>query len=219
MPTHEVTAAVVCAGSKRTQIQKAFPTIKGLKWTNGAVSNCVYKGVPIRHIILDVMGQKEEDLVGKGLHLVTVGYDADFQGKHYEVSVPIEIALDPKNEITLAYSMNGEDIPAVHGYPVRLICPGYIGVRSTKWVRQIIIHKEMADSTPQRRDYKIVKDADITKVQWDMWKCVYGQVINSAFVKPAKETEVTVNENGKVDITGWAHGNGESGNQVTRVQL
>jgi len=43
------------------------------------------------------MGQKEEDLIGKGLHLVTVGYDADFQGKHYEVSVPIEVALDPKN--------------------------------------------------------------------------------------------------------------------------
>ena len=53
------------------------------------------------------MGQKEEDLVGKDLHLVSVGYDADFQGKHYEVSVPIENALDPKNEMILAYSMNG----------------------------------------------------------------------------------------------------------------
>ena len=63
--------------------------------------------MPLRHVILEVMGQKEEDLVGKDLHLVSVGYDADFQGKHYEVSVPIENALDPKNEMILAYSMNG----------------------------------------------------------------------------------------------------------------
>ena len=107
LPTQEVMAAVVCAGSKRKQIQTAFPTVKGLKWTNGAASNIIYKGVPLRYVILEVMGQKEEDLVGKDLHLVSVGYDADFQGKHYEVSVPIEQALDPKNEMILAYSMNG----------------------------------------------------------------------------------------------------------------
>lgn len=80
------------------------------------------------------MGYKEEDIVGKGLHLVTVGLDADFQGKHYEVSVPIEVALDPHNEVTLCYEMNGEDLPAVHGYPLRLVVPGFIGVRSPKWV-------------------------------------------------------------------------------------
>ena len=74
----------------------------------------------------------------------------------------------------LAYEMNGEPIPKVHGFPVRMVSPGYIGVRSAKWVNKLIISSEMADSTPQRRDYKIVKDADITKVDWAAWKCVYG---------------------------------------------
>jgi len=43
-------------------------------------------------------------------------------------------ALNPKNEVLLAYEMNGQAIPNVHGYPVRMISPGYIAVRSCKWV-------------------------------------------------------------------------------------
>lgn len=74
----------------------------------------------------------------------------------------------------LAYEMNGEEIPIVHGYPVRLLCPGYIGVRSTKWLKSLCIHTEMAESTPQRRDYKMVTDKDISKVDWNAWECVYG---------------------------------------------
>ena len=148
MPKHNVMATIVCAGSKRRAIQKHFPTVKGLKWTNGAVGNSIYTGVTLRHILLEVMGQKEEDLVGKGLHLVAIAYDADFQGKNYEVSVPIEDALNPLNEVILAYEMNGEEIPTVHGYPVRMLCPGYIAVRSAKWVHKIVISEEMADSAP-----------------------------------------------------------------------
>lgn len=81
---------MACAGNKRRYVQTEFPTIKGLKWTIGAVGNAVYKGVLVRDLILKTMGKKEEDLVGKGLHLIAVGYDADFQGKNYEVSIPIE---------------------------------------------------------------------------------------------------------------------------------
>lgn len=115
--------------------------------------------------------------------------------------------------------MNGEPIPAVHGYPLRMVSPGYIGVRSPKWLNKLIISTDMADSTPQRRDYKIVKDKDITKVDWNAWKCVYGQVINSAFAFPQYNQEVSLDAQGAVEINGWAHGNGETGSQVVRVQL
>jgi nitrate reductase (NAD(P)H) len=47
--------------------------------------------------------------------------------------------LDDKNEIILAYEMNDEEIPMLHGYPVRLLVPGFIGVRSVKWVDKLII--------------------------------------------------------------------------------
>jgi DMSO/TMAO reductase YedYZ molybdopterin-dependent catalytic subunit len=164
MKSIDVTATIACAGNKRKSLAAEYPNIKGLKWTIGAVGNSVYRGVPIRDVLLDVMGKKEEDLIGKGLHLITIAYDADFQGKHYEVSIPIEEALDPRNEVILAYEMNGQLIPKVHGFPVRMVVPGYIGVRSAKWVHKIIISTEEADSAPQRRDYKIVKDKSMDTV-------------------------------------------------------
>lgn len=213
MPRHSVMAAIVCAGSKRTAIQNKFPTVKGLKWTNGAIGNTVYTGVTMRHVLLEVMGLKESEVCGKDLQLIAIAYDADFQGTHYEVSIPLDDALDPRNEVLLAYEMNGEPIPAVHGFPIRMLSPGYIGVRSAKWVHKLVISTEMADSTPQRRDYKIVKDADITKVNWAAHKCVYGQVINSAFAQPFNgDTVVPDATTGCVEISGWAHGNGERGN-------
>ena len=51
----------------------------------------------------------------------------------------MEYALDSSREVMLAYEMNGEDIPKVHGFPIRLVCPGMIAVRSCKWVMQLII--------------------------------------------------------------------------------
>ena len=104
---HELDVCIACAGSKRRPLQEEFPTIKGLKWTNGAAANAVYKGVLVRDILLKKMGLKEEDLIGKGLQLVTISYDSDFQGTEYEVSVPIEHALDPSKQIMIAYEMNG----------------------------------------------------------------------------------------------------------------
>ena len=69
---------IACGGSKRSALKSVFPGVKGLPWTNGALGNALYKGVQIRDLLLLTMKLKEEDLVGKGLHLVAIGYDADF---------------------------------------------------------------------------------------------------------------------------------------------
>jgi len=84
----------------------------------------------------------------------------------------------------LAYEQNGEPLKEVHGFPLRLITPGCIAVRSPKWVSKLIVSDEEADSAPQRRDYKIVKEADITKVDWTKYKPVFSMVLNSAIVHP-----------------------------------
>ena len=55
-----------------------FPNVKGLKWTNGAIGNGLYKGVLVRDLLLTSLGLKESDLLGKGLHLVAISYDQDF---------------------------------------------------------------------------------------------------------------------------------------------
>jgi nitrate reductase (NAD(P)H) len=45
--------------------------------------------------------------------------------------------MDPKNEVMLAYEANGKDLPEDHGYPVRLLIPGFVGIRCIKWLRML----------------------------------------------------------------------------------
>ena len=58
----------------------------------------------------------------------------------------MSMAIDPHNEIILAYKMNGENIPIEHGYPLRLVVPGVVGVRNAKWVKSLKISDEEARS-------------------------------------------------------------------------
>jgi DMSO/TMAO reductase YedYZ molybdopterin-dependent catalytic subunit len=50
----------------------------------------------------------------------------------------------------LAYKMNGEPLPRDHGYPLRVIVPGYVGARSVKWISQIVLQKEEVEGMHQR---------------------------------------------------------------------
>ena len=76
------------------------------------------------------------------------------------------MAIDPINEVILAYEMNGEDIPAEHGYPLRLVVPGVVGVRNAKWVRALRISDEEARSTQQKENYKIITEKDTKKINY-----------------------------------------------------
>ncbi|KAK0710437.1 Oxidoreductase, molybdopterin-binding domain-containing protein [Apiosordaria backusii] len=57
----------------------------------------------------------------------------------YETSIPLEYAMNPSNDVILAMYMNDLPLPPDHGYPVRLIIPGYIGGHCVKWLRRIWI--------------------------------------------------------------------------------
>ena len=76
--------------------------------------------------------------------------------------MPCEHVLDPSNEVTLVSECNGEPLEKEHGFPIRMLTPGCIAVRSPKWVNRIFISDEEANHPSQRRDYKIVKEEEIT---------------------------------------------------------
>ena len=69
-------------------------------------------------------------------------------------SIPIEKAMDMYGDVILAYEMNGEEIPADHGYPIRVIVPGTVGARNVKWLQRIVLSDEESESHWQRFDYK-----------------------------------------------------------------
>lgn len=133
----------------------------------------------------------------------------------------MEYALDPERPVMLAYEMNGEDIPAMHGFPVRMVCPGLIAVRSCKWVSKLIISDEEADHAAQRRDYKYVTDVhDMTKVQWNKYDPIFFTCVNSGIGMPLPDSEVQLKSADEfVEVSGWAHGDGLKGSQVNKVEI
>ena len=67
-----------------------------------------------------------------------------------EASIPIKKAVSRSGDVILAFEMNGQDIPASHGYPLRAVVPGHVGVRNVKWLRKITLSAEEARGPWQR---------------------------------------------------------------------
>ena len=131
LPAHTLAATLECAGNGRSGLQ---PSVTGEPWGYGAVSTAEWTGVSLRDVL-------ERSGVRDGtLEIVIEGADAgqvpDAGGViNYVRSMPLDQAMHP--DVLLAYRMNGEVLPADHGYPVRLIVPGWYGMGSVKWVRHI----------------------------------------------------------------------------------
>mmetsp|Transcript_10106 Transcript_10106/g.17066 ORF Transcript_10106/g.17066 Transcript_10106/m.17066 type:complete len:128 (-) Transcript_10106:457-840(-) len=118
------------------------------------------------------------------MHLIAYGLDQDFQGTQYYISIPMARVLDPSFEVTLALKQDGEALTIDHGYPLRLIVPGYIGVRNCKWVCRLAIGDEEATSVMQKRDYKMIKESDWSKIDYDKYECIMGNHQNSCISSP-----------------------------------
>jgi sulfite oxidase len=97
---HSVMNAMSCAGNRRRGMKEVSKDVQGNDWYVGAIGNAVFTGVRILDLLLD-LGFKLEDLKDK--HLIAESLDADILGKCFEVSIPMSIAIDPRNEIILAY--------------------------------------------------------------------------------------------------------------------
>jgi DMSO/TMAO reductase YedYZ molybdopterin-dependent catalytic subunit len=67
-----------------------------------------------------------------------------------KASIPVEKALSPWGDVVLAYEMNGAAIPRDHGYPVRAVVPGHVGVRNVKWVERVEVRATEAEGPWQR---------------------------------------------------------------------
>lgn len=99
---HEVMVTLVCSGNRRKQMKQAFPEVNGNEWYVGAIGNAVFKGILIRDF-LKAHGFDVEELRKSDKHIVVYGMDTDVTGKNFEVSIPVSLALDPSNEVMLAY--------------------------------------------------------------------------------------------------------------------
>ena len=140
LPSREITAFVECAGNGRSFFasQQGTPAA-GTAWGLGAIGVARWRGVPLS-VLLDrarVNRKRAVDVMPEGLDATVVANGVD-QG-HVRRPLSIGKALD---DALVAVEMNGEPLPPDHGFPARLIVPGWIGIASIKWLGRI----EVADA-------------------------------------------------------------------------
>lgn len=121
----ELAAAHQCSGNSRGFLE---PRVNGGELANGAMGNARWTGVPLRKVLEKAGVQKDAvQVTFNGLDHPPVGDGPDFIK-----ALDIDHAMD--GEVMLAWAMNGEALPMLNGYPLRLIVPGYYG---TYWVKHL----------------------------------------------------------------------------------
>jgi DMSO/TMAO reductase YedYZ molybdopterin-dependent catalytic subunit len=136
MPSTTLVVTLECAGNGRSMLD---PPVDGEQWSLGAVGTAEWTGVPLAEI-LDragiVTGARE--VLFRGADRGPV--DGRTEVTRFERSLRLETIRD--SQTLLAYAMNGQPLPVRHGYPLRVIVPGWYGVSSVKWLTEIELIQE-----------------------------------------------------------------------------
>ncbi len=135
-PEHEtitIAAAFQCTGNRIKELNDHKNTNFAQNSGSNYIGNALWTGLPLAGILAEVLKDSETERFDGWF-----GYNVEFEGLDgYISSVPLSHILDPSNKVMLATKMNGRDIPPDHGYPVRVLCPGFAGARHVKWLKSI----------------------------------------------------------------------------------
>lgn len=195
---HTYQLTLECGGNGRAEFD---PPAKGNQWTVGAVHCASWTGVRLRDV-LEAVGIKS-DAVYIGFHAVDKHLSMDPNKEPISRGCPMTKAL--QNETLLAFKMNGEDIPLIHGYPLRLVAGGWPASVSGKWVNRISIRNIVHDGTKMTGTaYKVpcnpVEPGENVKEQ-DM--CIIESMpVKSLITYP--KTGAIINKDNQLHIRGHA---------------
>jgi sulfite oxidase len=209
-PRATVVAAIQCAGNRRKEMMKVKKIDGEVPWDTEAISNAEWSGVRLRHLLLTA------GLRPDACHVAFAGLDEVQAGGaqiSFGGSIPTQKAMSP--EVLLAYELNGVPLTPVHGYPLRVIVPGYIGARSIKWLGEIEVRKNPSENYFQASAYKLFPPS-MTAEQADPQAGITlgEQRVNSLICRPLDGDCV---REGIVAVEGYAIGGGN--NTISGVEL
>ena len=206
-PERAVTATLQCAGNRRAGLI-AIRDIPGEEpWGGGATGTATWTGVGLADVLAlagPLPGATDVGFVGGDLCLGAK------PAERFGGSIPFEKACRP--EVLLAWGMNGEPLPVVHGAPLRVVVPGYIGARCVKWLERIEIRSRPWEGYFQQVAYRLLPPDGRPGPGAGM---PLGLVaLNSDVLSPVDGETVAA---GPVEVRGYAFAGGER--HVARVDV
>jgi DMSO/TMAO reductase YedYZ molybdopterin-dependent catalytic subunit len=152
LPQVSLAVTLECAGNGRALLE---PHVESQPWLVEAVGNAEWTGTPLRGV-LERAGLDEDvhEIVFTGLDH---GLDHEIE-QDYQRSLPLGEAM--REDVLLAYEMNGAPLAPQHGFPLRLVVPGWYGMAHVKWLRSLTAVTEAFDGFQMRGSYRIWTQAD-----------------------------------------------------------
>jgi DMSO/TMAO reductase YedYZ molybdopterin-dependent catalytic subunit len=234
-PTITVAHTMECAGNGRTGFPEPSDNneefLRRTQWHLNGVGNALWTGTPLQPIL-----EKHGADMSNDMWLTAVGGDAPEGEDVFARSIPMSKVVD---DCILAYKMNGQQLPPVHGYPLRLIVPGWYGVNSVKWIEELRVMDTMIHGDKwerytrwQQDGYRIYPhDVDTPKKHesidvfdtWDQMESdeidapyTYDQNVMSMISQPDDGKVISATTDATIDILGVAWG-GDDGVELVEV--
>lgn len=209
-PTETRAATLQCAGNRRREMAEVTPIPGELLWEADAISNASWGGVRLAEVLGAAGVQADAQ------HVAFSGLDeVEREGRSFGFggSIPLEKALSA--EVLLAYEMNGVDLPPEHGFPLRVVVPGYIGARSVKWLSEISVQMEPSHNFFQRSAYRLFPpEVRADTAEWDQGEMLGDLSVNAVIWKPSEGETLSA---GEILIQGYAVTG--AGHRVERVEI
>ncbi|KAH1096865.1 hypothetical protein J1N35_013786 [Gossypium stocksii] len=188
---------LVCVGNRRKE-QNMIKLMMSFNWGASGISTSMWKGVPLRDVLkrCEIYSKKHG-----ALNVCFEGAEHLPRGgrSKYGTNIKKELAMDPAQDIILAYMQNRELLTLDHGFPVRIIIPGFIGGRMVKWLKRIIVTTKEFDNFYHYRDNKVLPshvDSELAnaKAWWYKPEYVINELnINSVITTPCHKEILPIN--------------------------
>ena len=149
-PAVELTATMECAGNGRARLD---PRPVSQPWLNEAVGTARWRGVALADLLA------EASPLDDAVEIVFTGLDRGVE-KELEQEFQRSLALPDAADAVLAYEMNGAPLAPQHGFPLRLVVPGWYGMTNVKWLRAIELVDRPFDGFQQAAAYRFRVDED-----------------------------------------------------------
>jgi DMSO/TMAO reductase YedYZ molybdopterin-dependent catalytic subunit len=150
--TRTIVSTMECAGNGRAMLS---PRPLSQPWLLEAVGTAEWLGLSLRDLLAEAAPLPDASEV------LFTGADRGIEGgidQHYQRSLPIDEAC--RDEVVLAYGLNGAPLPPQHGFPLRLLVPGWYGMTNVKWLTRITVLDEPFTGPQQARSYRLRQHED-----------------------------------------------------------